>query len=68
LGINVVPLDTLKRIKWDDKNDATYGLRTSISSDLQCHPQGIKILDEAWKKTKNVFGKHNQIQAYQLEK
>jgi hypothetical protein len=38
LGNKHHPPRHIKKIKWDDRNDATYGLRTSISSDLQCHP------------------------------
>jgi hypothetical protein len=39
----------------------------SISSDLQFHLQGIETPDVAWKKLETVFGKHNEIQAHQLE-
>jgi hypothetical protein len=66
--IKLAPTDASKKAKWDNKNDEAHGLiKMSISSDLQFHLQGIDEPDEAWKKLETVFGKHNEIQAHQLE-
>jgi hypothetical protein len=42
-------------------------IRLSISFDVWFHIQGINDPDEAWDKMNKVFGKHNVIQAHQLE-
>jgi hypothetical protein len=39
----------------------------SISPYLRFHLQGIDDPDEAWAKLEVVFGKHNVIQAHQIE-
>ena len=68
LGTEAAPLDALKRVKWDNKNDSARGLiGMSVSRDLQFHLQGIDAPDAAWNKLETVFGKHNEIRAHQLE-
>jgi hypothetical protein len=62
------PIDDENKFKWDNKSDEACGLiGISISLKLRFHLQGIDALNEAWKKIQVVFGKHNIIQAHQLE-
>jgi hypothetical protein len=68
LGKETTPIDVDKKVKRDNRNDEPHGLiRMSISPDLRFHLQSIDQPKEAWKKIESVFGKHNIIQAQQLE-
>jgi hypothetical protein len=68
LGNICFPYLTIKKIKWDSKNDNAYGLiEIPISNDLQFHLQGIEKPNVAWQKLETMFGKHNEIQAHQLK-
>jgi hypothetical protein len=68
LGKDQEPTDDDTYAKWANRNDEARGLiRISISLDLRFHLQGIKGLDKAWENLEVVFGKHNIIQAHQLE-
>ena len=54
--------------KWENICDEAHGLiGMSFSTDLWFHISGIDELDKAWEKLESVFGKHNEIQSYQLE-
>jgi hypothetical protein len=62
------PIDVDKKVKWANRSDEARGLiRMSISPDLRFHLQEIDEPDESWEKLESVFGKHNVIQAHQLE-
>jgi hypothetical protein len=62
LGTEIAPLNALKKIKWDNKNDKAYGLiKISIVGDLQFLLQGIETLDVAWKNMETMFRKQNEI-------
>lgn len=62
LGIEVVPVDVLKRAKWDKQNDSAHRLiGMLISNDLKFHLQGIETLDVAWMKLEIVLGEHNHF-------
>jgi hypothetical protein len=51
-----------------NRSDEAGGLiEMSISHDLRFHLQETDDPDEAWEKLESVFGKHNIIQAHQLE-
>jgi len=68
LGTETVPLNALKRAKWDTKISKAFGLiKMSISGDLQFHLQGIETPYVAWKKIETVFGKPNEIRAHYCE-
>ena len=68
LGKDQEPTDDDTYAKWANRNDEARGLiRISISLDLRFHLQGINDHDNAWENLESVFGKHNIIQAHQLE-
>jgi hypothetical protein len=67
-GKETTPIDADKKAKWDNRNDETRRLiRMSISLDLRFHLQSIDKPKEAWENIESMFGKHNIIQAQQLE-
>jgi hypothetical protein len=60
LGIEQIPYDDEKKVKWDNNDDEARGLiKMSISPNLSFQLQGIDGLDKAWEKLEAVFGKHN---------
>jgi hypothetical protein len=68
LGKEQVPTNAEKKAKWDSKNDKAHKLmRISISPYLWFHLQLIDDPTEVLDKLEVVFGKHNAIQAHQLE-
>jgi hypothetical protein len=68
LGKEQEPTDDEKYAKWINRNDESRGLiKMSISHDLRFHLQKIESSDKSWEKFEVVFGKHNIIQAHQLE-
>ena len=67
-GKETKPTNDENKIKWENKCDDSHGLiGMSISTDLRLHIFGIDEPDKACDKLKVVFGKHNEIQGYQLE-
>jgi hypothetical protein len=68
LGKETTPTDVDYKFKWDNKNEETHELIImSISLDLRFHLQSIDKPKEAWENIESLIGKHNIIQAHQLE-
>ena len=68
LGNEKESIDVDKKVKWDNRSDEAHGpIIMSISPHLRFHLQEIDEPNEAWENLESVFGKHNIIQAHQLE-
>jgi hypothetical protein len=62
------PTDAHKKVEWANRSDEAHGLiKISMSPDLRFHLQEIDDPNEAWENLESLFGKHNIIQAHQLE-
>ena len=68
MGREVEPQQYLKKFKYPNKLDETFGfMGIHISRELLFHLDGLKTPKEVWDKLESLFGKHEELKGHILE-